>query len=421
MTNCIKNESGEMIVDTETTLLNDQHKAISKLSKYKVGALFMEPGTGKTRAAYELVRSVPDVDYLLYLAPYQAIHTDKYAESVPAEIERWGGFQVPHDFIGFESISSSDRIYLELHDKIKRARCPFIIADESLKIKNLDAKRTQRIIELGRRVEYKLILNGTPVSRNLLDLWAQIDFLSPKILKMGFTQYKNTFCEYTTMRKKIGSQSYTREWINRYHNLDYLYSLIEPYVFDAKLNIDINKQNIDLSYRLTDDEIEQHEYIKGKYLDDERMEMLNNNIFLEITQKLQHNYSLSPEKFDAVDFILRKNNRDKVLICAKYVDTQEALRRRYPDVRVLSWQKNSFALNLQAYNVMVKWDKHWDYALHEQLLHRIYRTGQEEECIIYDLTGNVGLESMMNENAEKKGTMLKAFMNKSVKELHKVL
>lgn len=402
-------------------LLTQQRSAITKLQQYKVGALFMEPGTGKTRAAYELVRSVPGVDYVLYLAPFQAINTPNYAESVPAEVERCGGFSMPHDFIGFESLSSSDRIYLQLLRNIERASRPFIIADESLKIKNSNAKRTQRIIELGKEVEYKLILNGTPVSRNLLDLWPQMHFLSPRILNMGEAEYKNTFVEYTVMTKRIGHRKLTREWINRYHNLDYLYSLIGPFVFDAKLSIDAKIQYIDIPYNLTSEEKEQHQFIKEKYLDNERMELRNNNIFLEITQKLQHNYSLSPEKFEAVDYILQKNDRKKVLLCAKYIDTQEELKKRFPDVRVLSWQKNSFALNLQAYNAIVKFDKHWDYALHEQLKHRVYRTGQQSDCLIYDLTGDVGLENMMNQNAAKKGTLLNAFMRKSVEELQKEL
>jgi uncharacterized protein YnzC (UPF0291/DUF896 family) len=402
-------------------LLDDQKRAITKLQHYKVGALFMEPGTGKTRAAYELVRSVPGVDYVLYLAPYQAIYTPNYAESVPAEVKRCGGFSMTHDFIGFESLSSSDRIYLQLLRKIERAAKPFIIADESLKIKNIDAKRTQRIIELGSKVEYKLILNGTPVSRNLLDLWPQMQFLSPKILNMCFSEYKNTFVEYTVMTKRIGHRKLIREWINRYHNIDYLYSLIGPFVFDAQLNIGAKIQYIDIPYNLTSEEKEQHQFIKEKYLDNERMQLRNNNIFLEITQKLQHNYSLSPEKFEAVNYILKKNNPAKVLLCAKYIDTQEALRKRYPNIRVLSWQKNSFSLNLQAYNAIIKFDKHWDYALHEQLKHRVYRTGQQDDCLIYNLTGDVGLEKMMNDNAGKKGTLLDAFMKKSITELQKEL
>lgn len=403
-----------------TKLLSSQQSAISKLQQYKIGALFMEPGTGKTRAAYELQRSV-NPDYVLYLAPYQAINQPNYAETVPAEVERCGGFQMPHDFVGFESLSASDRIYLDLLKKLSRASRPFIIADESLKIKNWEAKRTRRVIHLGTYAQHKLVLNGTPLSRNLLDLWSQMEFLSPKILRMGMAEFKNTFCEYTVMRKRVGRSSIRREWINRYHNLDYLYQLIGPFVFEAQLDINPRIQHIDIPFNLSEKEKDTHEYLKEKYLDNDRMELRNNNIFLEITQKLQHNYSLSAEKFSALDFILRKNNPAKVLVVAKYIDTQEALRRHYPKLRVLSWQKNSMALNLQAYNCIVKWDKHWDYALHKQLHHRVYRTGQLDDCLIYGLTGDVGLENMMNENEAKKGTMLDAFMRKSVEELQKEL
>lgn len=404
-----------------TTLLKQQRLAIAKLSRFKVGALFMEPGTGKTRAAYELIKSVENVDYVLYLAPFQAINGKNYHESIPAEIERCGGFKIPFDFIGFESLSNSDKLYLDLIEKLKRASKAFIVADESIKIKNMDALRTKRILKMSEMAEYKLILNGTPVSRNLLDLWTQMEFLSPRILRMKMLQYKNTFCEYTVMTKRIGKQYLRKEWINKYHNLDYLFSLIGPFVFDAALDIEAKIQYVDINYQLTDEEMQVHDWIKFKYLDDETLELKNNNIFLEITHKLQHNYSLSPQKFSIVDHILKQHDPGKVLICAKFINTQQALKTYFPNVRVISWQKNSFSLNLQAYNVIIKWDKHWDYALHDQLKHRVYRTGQQSDCVFYDLTGNVGIENMMNQNAESKGLMLNAFMRKSVKELQKEL
>lgn len=401
-------------------LLYSQQKAVTKLRQYKVGALFMEPGTGKTRTAYELQRSV-NPDYLLYLAPYQAINQSNHAETVPAEVERCGGFAMPHDFIGFESLSASDRIYLDILKKLNRASRPFIIADESLKIKNWEAKRTKRIVAMSQLAEHKLVLNGTPLSRNLLDLHSQFEFLSPKILRMGMAEFKNTFCEYTVMKKRVGRSTLTREWINRYHNLDYLYKLIGPFVFESNLEIDPKIQYIDIPFNLSSEEKDTHEYLKEKYLDNDRMELRNNNIFLEITQKLQHNYSLSAEKFEAVDFILGKRDPRKVLLVAKYIDSQEALRQYFPRVRVLSWQKHSYSMNMQDYNCIVKWDKHWDYALHKQLKHRVYRTGQKDDCFIYNLTGNVGLENMMNDNEAKKGYLLDAFCRKSVEELQKEL
>lgn len=400
---------------------DNQVRAIEKLGRYKVGALFMDPGTGKTRAAYELIKSVTDVDYILYIAPYQAINSSNYDESILAEIDRCGGFNVTHDVVGFESISSSDHIYVELYDRVQSATNPFIICDESLKIKNSEAKRTERIIELGDMAEYKLVLNGTPLSKNLLDLWPQFRFLSPKILQMSEVQFKNIFVEYTVMKKRIGNNTIRKEWINKYHNLDYLFSLIGPFVFEASLDLDVKVQHINVDYNLTEQEESEHDLIKGKYLDDEYMEIRNNNIFIEITQKLQHNYSRSPEKYQIVRRILSEHDNSKVAICAKYIDTQKELKEEFPDIRILSWQKNAFALNLQQYNVLIKFDKHWDYALHQQLMHRIYREGQNWDCLVYDLTGNVGLETMMNKNIEKKGSLLDAFKRKSVKELQEEL
>lgn len=401
-------------------LLDDQVKGIEKLRRYKVGALFMEAGTGKTRPAVELANSI-EPDYVLYLAPYRAIHSDNKKESVVYQVNLWGGFNCEHDFIGIESLSNSDRIYLQFYSRLQKAGRSVIIVDESLKIKNWEAKRTQRIINLGTLSEYKLILNGTPLSRDLLDLWAQMEFLSPKILKMSQAEFKNTFCEYLNIEKRIGHRRMNREFIIGYHNVDYLYKLIEPYVFESDLDIDANLQYFELPFSLSTEGKKEHDILKAKYLDDERMEMLNNNIFLEITQKLQHNYSLTPEKFDILGNLIRNNIPSKILVVAKYIDSQREIKRRYPGIRILSWQKNALSLNLQDYNILVKWDKHWDYALHEQIEYRIYRQGQAHDCKIFDFKGNVGLEIMMADNVQNKGRLLTYFKDKSVKELRKVL
>ncbi|HEM1112401.1 TPA: helicase SNF2, partial [Listeria monocytogenes] len=52
------------------TLLDNQKKAFIKLKKYKVGALFMKPGSGKTRVACELINDAKP-DYVLWITPFQ--------------------------------------------------------------------------------------------------------------------------------------------------------------------------------------------------------------------------------------------------------------------------------------------------------------------------------------------------------------
>jgi len=412
-----------MIAQEEITaeLLTDQATGIEQLRQYKVGALFMEPGTGKTRTAMELVRSVPEVDFVLWLAPYRSVHPKVKGTGIKSEIAKWGGFECDHEAMGIETLSSSDRTYLELIEKLKSYSNPFVVVDESLKIKNWDSIRTQRIVELGKLAQFRLILNGTPLSKNLLDLWAQMEFLSPRILKMGLAQYKQTFCEYTVMTKRIGHRTIRREWINKYHNVDHLYSLIGPYVYQADLKLDVAKIMVDVPYQINAELRAEYQRLKEKYLDDEMMEARNNNIFLEMTQKMQHTYSCDPAKFERVDALMAEHDPKRVLIYCKYVASREACAKRYPKATVLSIQSDAMSLNLQAKNVTVFFDKTWDYGVVDQAVYRTWRTGQTGDCTYYNLTGDVPLEALIDKNVAAKMSLLEYFNRKSVGELKREL
>lgn len=404
-----------------TDLLSEQVGAIAKLRQYKVGALFMKPGTGKTRTAMELVNSLPDADLVLWLAPYRSVHPQVKGSGIAAEIAKWGGLRAPLRLCAIETLSSSDRTYLELREALQSARNPAVVVDESLKIKNWDSISTKRIVELGKLAGYRLILNGTPLSKNLLDLWAQMEFLSPRILKMDLARYKNTFVEYTTMTKRVGNRSIRREWVNGYHNVDVLYDLIGHYVYEADLKLDVAKVLVEVPYRIDDELRAEYQKLKEKYLDDERMEAMNNNIFLEMTQKMQHTYSCAPAKFEALDQVLAGHDPEQVLIFCKYVASREACAKRYPKATVLSIQSESMSLNLQAKNVTVFFDKTWDYAVVDQAVYRTWRTGQTRDCTYYNLTGDVPLEALIDRNVEKKMNLLEYFNNKTLAKLRKEL
>lgn len=400
-------------------LQEHQAEAIEHLLEWKVGALFMEAGTGKTRVACELISAVPDIDLVLWLGP---LRTLKGGEGiVPDEVNKWGLIKAPIMYVGVESISGSDRIYLETMAAVESHSNVFVVVDESLKIKNYEAKRTRRIIEIGKKVQYKLILNGTPLSRNILDIWSQMEFLSPKILNMPLAQYKNTFCNYTTITKKFGSWKRTREIITGYENIDYLHSLIRHYVYECDLKLAIKQRYHSRNYYLTEDDMEEYEWIKGKFLNDEMLEWRNNNIFLEMTNKMQHSYCCTPDKFNVVDEILQGIDPARTIIFCRYIKSQEACAARYPKCKVLSFQKESFGLNLQRYCYTIYFDKVWDYALMEQSGHRTYRVGQDEDCEYYDLTGNVGLDRLIDRNIEKKVNMTEYFKRVSREQLKKDL
>lgn len=395
-------------------LSEQQIDAKKHLENWRVGALFMQAGTGKTRVACEIVNSARDVDFVLYVAPLGIIKKRDGISNVEDEVNKWGGFKVPTMYIGVETIQASDVKYLDARNKLLEYKNPFIIVDESIKIKNIDAKRTKRIIELGGHAKYKLILNGTPITRNLLDIWAQMEFLSHDILNMSFAQFKNTFCKYKKITKKFPSGwSFSKDIIIGYENVDYLYSLIRSYVYECDLQLNI-KQNYNTIYYSIDEHLKERYYeLKERYLDDDVMMWMNNNIFLEMTQKMQHTYCCTQDKFDVLDCLFREIDESKTIIFCKYVDSRKACEGRYKKAKVLSYQKESFGLNLQQYCNTIYFDKIWDLALRIQSSRRTYRTGQEYDCRYWDLTGDVGLEKLIDSNIEKKVGMTEYFKSKA--------
>ncbi len=401
-------------------LLVNQTNKIAKFQHLKVGADFGEPGTGKTRSTMELVKSTP-AKLCVWVAPFGTINPPAGQSGIKDEVAKWGGLGIETIFIAPETISSSDRAYLQLYRKLSENWCTFMVVDESLKIKNWDAKRTRRIIDLGKMCEYKMILNGTPISRNLLDVWAQMQFLSPLILNMSQAEYKNTICEYITVKKRFGNSRRSKEYLKGYHNVDYLFSIIEPYVYDCNLHLEVGKQYIDLEYKLSDAHKQEYQKLKTKYLDNETLQWKNNNIFLELTMKMQHLYCCTEDKFEMLDAYLKTVDTSKVIIYCKFIESKEALKKRYPTIPVLSIQSHAMSLNMQQYNITIYWDKTWDYALEDQSEHRTFRTGQTETCTFVKMTGNCNLEDLMNANIAKKGALLTYFKEKGYKEIMKQL
>ena len=404
-----------------------QKSAKEKLIDNKVGALFMKMGTGKTRVAVELVNAIDQpVDLVVYVAPLRIIKPKSpEIKPITEEVSRWGGFNATEViFVGIETIQASDRTYLQLYRRIAEAGRCVIIADESIKIKNIDAKRTQRMLQLSEMAEYKLILNGEPITKDLLDIYPQINFLSPKIFGMSLPEFKNTYCKYTTITRHSAGygRSYTKEYITGYENIDHLYSMIGEYVYECDVNFNIERIFSEKNYRLDPDSAETYQKLKEKYLDNEMMQFRNNNIFLEMTQKMQHEYSCTEEKFIRVEEWFKSGiDQAKTIIFCKYIDSREACKRRFPAATVLSYQQDSYGHNLPYLPNMVMFDKIWDLALRNQALARNFRLNTETNVRVLDLTGNVGLESLIDRNISKKISMNEYFKKISKQQLKEEL
>lgn len=403
-------------------LLTTQKEAITKHLPNKVGALFMKMGTGKTRVAVELANSITHLDLVVWIGPLRTIRPiTPHAPSVIDEINKWGAFSANVIYAGVESIGMSDRIYLEVYNAIAAAQSACIILDESIKIKNHPAKRTKRLLELAKMAEYKYILNGEPITRDLLDIHSQFEFLDPEILNMDAAEFKNTFCKYTTITKRYPGRhkQYTREFITGYENIDYLYSLIGEYVYECDLELGVQQLFEEKHYKLNDEELEQYNFFKTKYLDNEMLQFMNNNIFLEMTQKMQHGYCCSAEKIQITrDWIEDEN---KTIIFTKYVASANVCKAEFPNALVLNYKTGSLGLNLQDRPHTVYWDQTWDWGDVTQSQHRNYRVGQQLDCRYLRLIGNVGLENLIAKNNQKKLSMSDYLKTISKAELNECL
>lgn len=383
--------------------MNNQQAAFEKLSRLKVGALFMEMGTGKTKVALDLMNSKRHkVDYMLWICPFSI------KSEIDAERRKWHE-DLPVDIVGCESIGSSDRIYLETLRKCAGRRV-FIVVDESLKIKNREAKRTARILKLGELAEYKLILNGTPLSKNVLDLWTQMQFLSPKILRMGYNEFKNTYCEYYIRGRLKGL-------VKRQHNVEHLISKVEPYIFDAALEIGKKKHYYDYSYEM--DDFEGYEELKMRYLQAPIFD------FMAISQVLQQHYCKSGGKAEIIENLINEIN-DKVIVFVKFLNSIptgaaaitgemteadrakviEAFRRGEIKVLYITYGCGAFGLNLQFCKHMIFADHTFDYAQRIQAEARIYRIGQADDVHYYSLWCDCGLERLIKGSLDKKTNLL---------------
>ena len=397
---------------------DDQRRAVNKLRRLKVGALFMEMGTGKTKVALDLMADrQKKVEMNVWVCPCSLKTT------IEEERQKWHP-ELSLTVVGVESIGASDRIYLDLLNEVSQYNNKvFLVVDESLKIKNIRAKRTKRLLELSKYAQYKLILNGTPLSKNILDLYSQMRFLSDKILPENWYSFRDMYCEYWKTGVRAGR-------IKRTCNVSNLISRIAPYVFDARLNLGVGQSHWTHGYGLTREEQDAYEQVKEDILMD-CCEDSDINFYRLVTACLHFLYSCESKKMAVQECIERAEGKCVVFVrflasiplnalrITGDMDTgerQEVIERfRTGNDKALwiTFGCGAFGLNLQFAHNLVFADRTWDYAQMEQAEARVYRLGQEEHVDYHTVyCTSVGIEDMISRNLDRKTGLLEEVKDK---------
>lgn len=198
-----------MITAVKTTWVprDDQSEAVVFGCTREAAGIFAKPGVGKTAIflyTHSVLQDHGEAKSAIVVVPLRPLYA-----TWPAEIEKWAfplTVGILHGPKKFEVLTGPKKdIYLVnpegvdwLCDHIAAGDMPkwidTLVCDESTKFKNPQAKRFRALKEVLRRFKNRYILTGTPQTRSLEDLWAQIYILDGgKRLGAYITHFRRRF------------------------------------------------------------------------------------------------------------------------------------------------------------------------------------------------------------------------------------
>lgn len=412
-----------------TSLFPWQEEAVKKLLPIRIGALYMEMGLGKTRTALEMIKTRLDrgkIDAVLWLCPCSV------KENLKQDIRKHSDDALAKIAVfGIESLSSSIRIF-ELLCRFVLAKRVMLIVDESNLVKNFKAIRTQRITKLSEHCPYRIIMNGTPISRNEADLFSQWYILDWRVL--GYRSYYSFAANHIEYDPNVPGK------IRRTLNTDYLVEKIAPYSYQIskKDAYDLPQKNYAvIECSLSDEQANHYDDVVEEMIS-QMDEMKPETVYRMFsaaqaiisglyvsgmdsrhfrTEPMFKEPEDNPRIRKLLDIIDDIEPDEKVLIFAKYSHEIEAitkvlgnalpfygklnrgqrnanLKAFRGDTRFLVANKTcaGYGLNLQFCRYVIYYSNDWDWATRSQSEDRVHRIGQDRDVRIIDICASGTLD-----------------------------
>ena len=224
-----------------------QLEGIKAIVKNKAFALFDEMGAGKSKQVIDaacILAQAGEIDTVVVLAPasvrsvwinYEIGEIKKHSwvcnhvfeYHAKSEIV-WGDLITPGCtglmwcVTNYEFLRREERLAGLI--KILAGRKTMLVLDESSYVKNRTAQQSKAVYKLRQHCARCVLLNGTPVTDNPLDLWSQFRILDEKIL---FTHYKN-FYHFRAHYAVMGG--WKMKQVVKWINLEKLSKMLKPWV-----------------------------------------------------------------------------------------------------------------------------------------------------------------------------------------------
>lgn len=344
-----------------------------------------------------------------------------------------------------------------LFEKLQEYDADLIICDESQRIKTHDAEQSKAIHKLGDQARYKLILSGTPVQNDAIDIWSQYRFLDASIFGRNFYQFRNRYAIMGGFnRKQIVGYKDLDGLIRKEHSIAFRITKEEaidlPEQTFIKRKVQLGKKEKDLYNQIkrssyaelyNGDKITattvltrllRLQQLAGGFLvtDDSDKPELVNTAKLDALQDIIEDYVLGAGKklvifarfipevtaiMKMIDKTFQKTGKKQVAIygAIKKEDRGPIIKQfqEDPDTVIIVGQIDTLGVGvtLTAADTCVYYSKNFNYATYEQSLSRIHRIGQRNTCTYIDLETEGTVDEMIGKALARKEDMAKTVVD----------
>ncbi|RZF34391.1 hypothetical protein LSTR_LSTR008930 [Laodelphax striatellus] len=131
----------------------------------------------------------------------------------------------------FHICITSYKLVIQDHQSFRRKKWKYLILDEAQNIKNFKSQRWQLLLNF--QTQRRLLLTGTPLQNNLMELWSLMHFLMPNVFQ-SHREFKEWFSNPVTGMIE-GQSEYNENIIKRLHKV------LRPFLL-RRLKTEVEKQ-----------------------------------------------------------------------------------------------------------------------------------------------------------------------------------
>lgn len=343
-----------------------------------------------------------------------------------------------------------------IFEALKDYDADMIICDESQRIKTHNASQSKAVHQLGDEARYKLILSGTPVQNNAIDIWSQYRFLDPTVFGTNYYAFKNryaimggfekrTIIGYKDMDELIQKEYSIAYRVTKDEALDLPEQTFETRVvpMEPKARAIYDRLRRDSIAELSDGGKITATTVLTKLL---RLQQLTGGFLVEDNEDKPK--QVSKAKLDALsdiigDYVVETGK--KLVIFARFLPEVHAILalaekelpkgkkavaiygaiqkeergaivaqfQEDPDTMIFVGQIDTAGtgITLTAADTCVYYSKNFNYATYSQSMSRIHRIGQRNTCTYIDLVVEKTVDEKISKALAKKEDMAKTVVD----------